>query len=101
VSYREDRELGTNPQQTGSLSKSYCLLRVTRGCRNGRKGLSAMSYECPPRVSVTLSVTDSEGGQVGKRFVVCRQYAIPDAIAVREGEAVHAHCCEHAALHLH
>jgi hypothetical protein len=60
-----------------------------------------MSYECPPRVSVTLSVTDSEGGRVGKHFVVCRQYAIPDTIAKRKGEAVHAHRSEHAALRLH
>jgi len=60
-----------------------------------------MSYECPPRVSVTLYVTDSEGGRVGKHFVVCRQYAIPDTIAIREGEAVHAHSSERAALRLH
>jgi hypothetical protein len=58
-----------------------------------------MSYECPPRVSVTLSVTDSEGGRVGKHFVVCRQYAIRDTIAMRE--AVHAHSSEHAALRLY
>ncbi len=60
-----------------------------------------MSYECPPRVSVTLSVTDFEGGRVGKHFVVCRQYATPDTIAIREGEAVHAHHSEHAALRFH
>jgi hypothetical protein len=60
-----------------------------------------MSYECPPIDSVTLSVTDSEGGWVGKHFVLCRWYAIPDTIAIRGGEAVHAHCCECAALHLH
>ena len=56
-----------------------------------------MSYECPPLVSVTLSVTDSEGGWVGKHFAVCRQYAIPDTIAMKEGEAVHVHSCERAA----
>jgi len=60
-----------------------------------------MSYVCPPIASVTLSVTDSEGGWVGKHFVVCRQYAIPDTIAVGEGEAVHEHSCERAALHLY
>ena len=59
-----------------------------------------MSYVCPPIVSVTLSVTDSEGGWVGKHFVVCRQYAIPDTVAMREGEAVHARSNEHAALRL-
>jgi hypothetical protein len=60
-----------------------------------------MSLDCPPRVSVTLSVTDSEGGRVGKLFVVCRQYAIPDTIAMRESDAVHAHSCEHAAIRLY
>ncbi len=99
--YREDREIGTNPQQTGWLAKSCCLLRGTKGCRNGQKGLSAISIDCPPRVIVTLSVTDSEGGRVGKHFVVCRRYAIPDTIAMREGEAVQAHSCEHAALRLY
>jgi hypothetical protein len=27
-----------------------------------------MSFDCPPRVSVTLSVTDSDGGGGGKAF---------------------------------
>jgi hypothetical protein len=47
---------------------------------------------------VTLLGTDSEGGRVGFNFVVCGQYANPDTIAMRVSEAVHAHCCDHAAL---
>jgi hypothetical protein len=45
-----------------------------------------MSFECPPKVSVTLLVT-----------VVCRQYAIPDTVSMRKSEAIHAHSCERAA----
>ena len=56
-----------------------------QGVQDWTEGLSAMSYVCPPIVSVTLSVTDSEGGRVGKHFVVCRQYAIPTTIAVGAG----------------
>ncbi len=58
-----------------------------------------MSFECLPRVSVTILDTDSESGRAGfKVFVVCRHYTNPDTIAMRRSEAVHAHCCEHALL---
>ncbi len=58
-----------------------------------------MSFECLPRVSVTILDTDSESGRAGfKVFVVCRQYANPDTIAMRGSEEVYAHCCELALL---
>ncbi len=45
-------------------------------CRNGQVGLSAMSFECPPRVSVTVLGTDSEGGWAGFKVSVVRMWTV-------------------------
>ncbi len=80
------REIGKKPssRQYGQFGHAVCW-RELRGAGRDGKDCSAMSYECPPRVSVTLLVTDSEVGGWDKRFVVCRQYEVSDTIACARG----------------